>query len=362
MTQRTGFALGTFSIAGAPPFAGLVLDELVIALGALQPVAHSLGRVLAGSDINQLLAQWEPNLTTLRALVAALRTPEGAAALALAVPVAQLRVHAPLLPRQIYCGSANYRKHVIDLILDRPTSVDPNVPLEERRKYAEALMDHRAAHGKPYAFIKVPSCVVGPFDDVVLPFDMTQPDWELELGVIIGKTARRVPRARALEYVAGYTIGNDLTAREMLARPDMPGLGSDWLSAKCAPTFLPLGPYFIPAEFVPDPQNVQITLKLNGKTMQDESTGDMIFTVARLIEWLSTQVELQPGDLIMTGSPSGNGTHYNRYLQPGDVMEGSITGLGTQRNTCVAEALTDEQRLVRFQKPAKVLPAPTVKR
>jgi 2-keto-4-pentenoate hydratase/2-oxohepta-3-ene-1,7-dioic acid hydratase in catechol pathway len=362
MTPDSRYALGTFSIAGASPFAGLVLDESVIALSALQPVARSLGCVLSGTGINELLESWDSNAATLKSLVAALRTPAGAAALAHAVPVAQLRVHAPLLPRQIFCCSANYRKHVIDLILDRPTSVDPGVPLAERRQYAEALMDHRALHGKPYAFLKLPSCVTGPFDDVPLPFDMTQPDWELELGAVIGKTARRVPQARALGYVAGYVIGNDLTAREMLARPDIPGLGADWLSAKCAPGFLPLGPYLVPAEFVPDPQNLQITLKLNGKTMQDESTSDMIFNLARLIEWLSTQVELQPGDLVMTGSPSGNGTHYNRYLQPGDVMDGSITGLGTQRNTCVTESLTDAQRAVRYQKPEKVLAAPTVQR
>jgi 2,4-didehydro-3-deoxy-L-rhamnonate hydrolase len=362
MTPSSRYALGTFSIAGAPPFAGLVLGERVIALSALQPVARNLGCVLSGTDIIQLLAHWEANSAALRAVVTALHTREGAAALAVAVPVAQLIVHAPLLPRQIFCCSANYRKHVIDLILDRPTSVDPGVPLAERRQYAEALMDHRALHGKPYAFVKLPSCVTGPFDAVPLPFDMIQPDWELELGAVIGKTARRVSRARALDYVAGYAMGNDLTAREMLARPDIPGLGSDWLSAKCAPGFLPLGPYLVPTEFVPDPQNLQITLKLNGKTMQDESTSDMIFSLARLIEWLSTQVELQPGDLIMTGSPSGNGTHYDRFLQPGDIMEGSITGLGTQRNPCVAEALTDEQRQVRFQKPEKVLSAPTVKR
>jgi 2-keto-4-pentenoate hydratase/2-oxohepta-3-ene-1,7-dioic acid hydratase in catechol pathway len=93
----------------------------------------------------------------------------------------------------------------------------------------------------------------------------------------------------------------------------------------------------VPAAFVPDPQNLQITLKLNGQIMQDESTADMIFGVARIIEFLSTYVQLWPGDLIATGSPAGNGTHYNRFLSPGDIMEGSITGLGMQRNECLAE-------------------------
>ena len=114
-------------------------------------------------------------------------------------------------------------------------------------------------------------------------------------------------------------------------------MGADWISAKGAPSYLPTGPYLVPSSFVTDPQNLQITLRLNGQAMQNESTADMIFDVARIIEYLSTYVQLWPGDLIATGSPAGNGAHYNRFLKPGDVMEGSITGLGTQRNECVAE-------------------------
>ena len=165
--------------------------------------------------------------------------------------------------------------------------------------------------------------------------------------------ARRVPAARALDYVAGFTIGNDLTGREMLRRPDMPSMGHDWLAGNCAPTFLTLGPYIVPARFVGDPQRRQITLRLNGEVMQDESTADMIFPVARLIEWASTHVQLQPGDLLLTGSPSGNGTHYQRFLKPDDVIEGSITGLGVQRNRCVPEQVTAEQAGVRFQRVEK---------
>jgi 2,4-diketo-3-deoxy-L-fuconate hydrolase len=112
----------------------------------------------------------------------------------------------------------------------------------------------------------------------------------------------------------------------------------DWVASKCAPTYLPMGPYLVPAAFVPDPQSLRITLELNGQTMQDESTADMIFGVARLIETLSTFCLLQPGDLICTGSPAGNGMHYGRFLRPGDIVSGTITGLGTQKNPCVAEA------------------------
>jgi 2-keto-4-pentenoate hydratase/2-oxohepta-3-ene-1,7-dioic acid hydratase in catechol pathway len=144
-----------------------------------------------------------------------------------------------------------------------------------------------------------------------------------------------VSAADALQYVAGYTVVNDLTTRDRVFRPDMPSLGTDWLAGKNAPTFLPLGPWVVPARFVPDPMNLRITLRLNGDVMQDESTADMIFDVATLISHVSQITPLRPGDLLLTGSPAGNGAHYNRWLQPGDVMESAIEGLGVQRNRCV---------------------------
>jgi 2,4-diketo-3-deoxy-L-fuconate hydrolase len=185
--------------------------------------------------------------------------------------------------------------------------------------------------------------VTGPFDPIIVPFDAKKPDWELELGVVIGRHARRVSREHALAYVAGYTVVNDITLREKVFRrkTDSPELGMDFTVSKGAPSFLPMGPYLVPAAFIADPQKLRITLELNGKVMQDEETADMIFTVARLIEYLSADVELQPGDVICTGSPAGNGMHYNRFIQEGDVLEGSITGasidLGTQRNPCTVE-------------------------
>jgi 2,4-diketo-3-deoxy-L-fuconate hydrolase len=179
--------------------------------------------------------------------------------------------------------------------------------------------------------------VTGPYDPIILPRNAQQPDWELELAVVIGRRARHVRRDEALDYVAGYTIANDITNRDLVFRTDLKAIGTDWLRGKSMPSFLPMGPCLVPAAFAGDPQDLQITLKLNGQVMQDESTADMIFGVARLIEDLSSYVQLWPGDLIITGSPSGNGTHYNRYLRPGDVIESSITGLGMQRNECIAE-------------------------
>jgi 2,4-diketo-3-deoxy-L-fuconate hydrolase len=168
-------------------------------------------------------------------------------------------------------------------------------------------------------------------------------DWELELGLVIGRRARFVSRAEALQYVAGYMVVNDLTIRERVNRKDAKEMGMDWVAAKCAPTALPTGPYLVPARFVGDPQQLHLTLRHNGRTMQDEGTDDMIFDCARLIESLSKLLVLQPGDLICTGSPAGNGIHHGVLLRAGDVLEGTITGplvsLGTQRNRCVPEVI-----------------------
>jgi 2-keto-4-pentenoate hydratase/2-oxohepta-3-ene-1,7-dioic acid hydratase in catechol pathway len=198
-------------------------------------------------------------------------------------------------------------------------------------------MDERAKNALPYCFLKLPSCVVGPEDAVVLPRNVEKPDWELELGVVIGRRSRHVTAAEAMDHVAGYAVVNDVTAREHIFRRDAGAIGADWLSGKCFPTFLPFGPMIVPKQFVPNPYDLNIRLSVNGKVYQDETTADMMIDIARQIEYLSDRVELLPGDLICTGSPYGNGSAFGVYLQPGDVMEGTITGLGTLRNPCVAE-------------------------
>jgi 2-keto-4-pentenoate hydratase/2-oxohepta-3-ene-1,7-dioic acid hydratase in catechol pathway len=247
-----------------------------------------------------------------------------------------LRVLAPVEPRQVFQSGANYRQHVIDLEVAHRPKGDPRT-VEEARAEIAAIMDRRAAEDLPYVFIGLPSSVTGPYDDLVLPAWAEKPDWELELAVVIGRRAFRVSEDEALGHVAGYTIANDLTDRATVFRRDMPAIGTDWLRCKNAPGFTPLGPWLVPAEFVADPGKLQVTLKLNGETMQDESTADMLFGVARLISFISESAELLPGDLLLTGSPAGNGMHWGRLLRDGDVMEGSITGLGVQRTRCVAE-------------------------
>lgn len=282
-------------------------------------------------DVLTLLDQWDTAFPKLYAIAA---SGEGS------VPLDEAALAAPYQPRQIFCTGANYRKHVIGLIMGDPsmrTPGDEEISDEERRARAEQVMDERAKATLPYCFIKLPSCVVGPNDAVVLPRNVVKPDWELELGVVIGKRTRHVSPDEAMGHVAGYVVVNDVTAREHIFRRDAGALGADWLSGKCFPTFLPFGPMVVPRQFVADPYDLTIRLSVNGKVYQDESTRDMLIGIERQIAYLSERVELMPGDVICTGSPYGNGSAFGVFLQPGDLMEGSITGLGTQRNPCVAE-------------------------
>lgn len=317
MSEPTTFALGTFADAAGRRFPGLVAGERV------RDLSDRFPSVLA------VVEHWDEALPELRALA-------GEAGEAHGIPLAELSIQAPIAPRQVFHAGANYRQHVIDLEVAHRPPDDPRTEDEARAEVAQ-LMDRRAAEDLPYVFIGLPSAIGGPDDEVVLPAWAAKPDWELELAVVIGREARRVTTDEALDYVAGYTIANDLTDRATVFRRDMPAIGTDWLRSKNAPGFTPLGPYLVPAEFVDDPQKLQVTLKLNGDTMQDESTSDMLFGVARLIAAISETATLLPGDLVLTGSPSGNGIHWGRLLRDGDVMEGSITGLGVLRTRCVAE-------------------------
>ncbi|MER6987573.1 fumarylacetoacetate hydrolase family protein [Saccharopolyspora hirsuta] len=315
---RNPFALGTFA-GGGREFPGLVVGDRVLDLSAAPDVpATVLG----------IVERWAELLPRLAELAAGADLPSHA--------VDELSVRAPLQPRQVVQAGANYRTHVIDLAV-KHAELGAGRTEEQVRAETAAMMDRRAAEGAPYLFLGLPSAVAGPYDDVVLPAGSEKHDWELELAAVIGRRAFRVGRDEALEHVAGYTIVNDLTTRDLVFRRDMPEIGTDWLRAKNAPGFLPTGPWLVPATGV-DPSDLRVTLELNGRTMQDESTADMIFDVAALVAAASQTFPLLPGDLVLTGSPAGNGMHHGRLLRPGDVVEGTITGLGTQRTRCVAES------------------------
>ncbi len=344
---RSQFALGSFSIAGAEPFPGVVFDDQVLAIEALRAASQRLSVAMPpSSSLFDLLQDWPSSIASLHVLIEALRTnPDRyAPELNLLTPISCLKVHAPVdRPRQVLCCGANYFRHVVDLIVAAGPGGTPgteDVAIDQLRKHAERLMKQRAATGEPYMFSKPAATITGPYEPVILPQGALQPDWELELAVVIGRPARHVARADALDYVAGYTVANDITNRDKVwRRDDMKAMGTDWIASKSCASYLPLGPFMIPAVFVGNPQALRLELKLNGETKQSESTSDMIFDVARQIEYLSSQLQLYPGDVICTGSPAGNGSHHKRFLRPGDVLEASITGLGNQRNECI-----DEQR------------------
>ncbi|WP_312854716.1 fumarylacetoacetate hydrolase family protein [Agromyces agglutinans] len=244
---------------------------------------------------------------------------------------------APVEPRQVLQTGANYRTHVIDLVVAGRAAEDPR-PVEELREWAAEMMDRRAREGIPYFFIGLPAAVVGDDDELVLPEYSEQHDWELELAVVIGKPAFRVGPAEAMDHVAGYTIVNDITTRDLVFRQDMKEIGTDWYRAKNAPGFLPTGPFLVPAPFVEDPGALRLRLDLNGRTMQDATTDDLLFGLPALISAASRNMPLLPGDLLLTGSPAGNGIVHGRMLRDGDVMTATIEGLGTQVVRCRAEA------------------------
>lgn len=335
------FRLGTFSVAGCAPFAGIEVTGKVLPLRASDSYLTAMTAALKGADsMLGILEEWPHNFPVLQRIADAMHSGNDAALAAGAMSLDKLTFHPPVnKPRNIYCAGANYKKHVVDIIVAQTTSETASMTPEQRRAWGTRKMDERIANGTPYFFCKPQSTVIGPFDTVILPADVKTPDWELELGVVIGRRARRVRRENALDYVAGYMVVNDITTRERVNRKDgdVKEMGMNWVLSKGSPTYLPTGPFLLPAQFAGSPQHLLITLKLNGETMQNERTDDMIFSVATLIEHLSAACELLPGDLICSGSPAGNGMHYGRFLRHGDVLEGTITGMGTQRNSCVAE-------------------------
>ena len=198
--------------------------------------------------------------------------------------------------------------------------------------------DHAAESGQPVPeqpviFMKATSAVVGAFDDVVIPPGSEKTDWEVELGVVIGDTARNVSRKAALAHVAGYLVVNDVSERAFQFDH-----GGQWVKGKSCDTFAPLGPWLVTRDEIADPQALSMWLEVNGHRYQNGNTRTMIFDVATLVSHISRYMTLEPGDVISTGTPPGVGLGQKPpvYLKPGDVMELGIAGLGTQRQRAVA--------------------------
>lgn len=222
------------------------------------------------------------------------------------VDAAGLRVGAPIArPGKIVCIGLNYSDH--------------------------AAESGAAVPDEPVVFMKAPNTMVGPDDEVLVPRGSVKTDWEIELAVVIGRTARYLDsRAAALDVIAGYAISNDVSEREFQLER-----GGQWDKGKSCETFNPLGPWLVTADEVGDPQDLAMRLWVNGEQRQDGNSKNMIFDVAEIVRYLSQFMVLEPGDLINTGTPAGValGMPDHPYLRTGDVMELEIEGLGRQRQT-----------------------------
>jgi 2-keto-4-pentenoate hydratase/2-oxohepta-3-ene-1,7-dioic acid hydratase in catechol pathway len=301
--------------------AGLLIGERVYPYGPqlgdlLQLDMHDL-------TVTELIGQWERFGPQLREaagrIVAATVSLPGFA-------LDEVSLLAPMLPRTIYGAGANYYDHVaeMDRAFNMPPSPDPH-----------------AVSGAPWHFIKAPSCsvVAGTGERVTLPPYSRCVDWEAELAVVIGRPARNVTIQDALSYVAGYTVANDLSLRDVFVR-DYIGVHSpfhfDWISQKCWEGSCPLGPWITPAEDIPNVQSLGIKLWRNGELRQASTTGEMIFSVAEQIAFLSSRVTLYPGDVILSGTPAGVGMPHNQFIEPGDEIEVWIEQVGTLKTTFTA--------------------------
>ncbi len=186
---------------------------------------------------------------------------------------------------------------------------------------------------EPILFSKASSALSGPYDPVIIPKDSEKTDWETELGVVIGAPTEHVAQKDVFDVISGYCLINDVSERAFQIER-----GGQWIKGKSAPTFGPTGPWLVTKDEIADPQNLSMQLSVNGETKQNSNTSDMIFSVVEIVSYMSRFMALQPGDIIATGTPEGVGMGQKppRFLRPGDVMELSIDGLGSQRQDVVA--------------------------
>jgi len=223
-------------------------------------------------------------------------------------PVSEVRLHAPLLnPPRIFAIGLNYRDHAIESGMELPTS--------------------------PVVFFKLPTAIVGPGEPIVLPINSTQPDYEAEFAFVIGHGGFRISADDAMKHVYGYTIVNDVSAR------DVQFASTQWSMSKCFPTFCPLGPAIVTADEIADPHNLSIKLSIDGEQLQNSNTSKLVFKIPELIEYLSSITPLLPGDIVSTGTPPGVGLGRTpkRWLRPGETVTVTVEGLGALTNPVVAE-------------------------
>ncbi|EJE49515.1 2-keto-4-pentenoate hydratase/2-oxohepta-3-ene-1,7-dioic acid hydratase [Acidovorax sp. CF316] len=300
------YMAGTGSTA---PRMGLVVDNAVYdaqtAVQAVTPAAPPMP-----AELGALLAGWDASAATLQSLEsAALAIREGR----IQPPRQEGALSVPYAPARIFATASNYYEHAAEM----------GTQLAAR------------SESSPYIFMKAETSVTPTKTAVVMPASTMKLDWEVELAVVIGRGGRNIALQDAYAHIAGYTVINDVSARDLTRRTDYP-FSHDWFRGKSFDTFAPLGPWFVPRDCVGDPMDLRMQLTVNGESMQDASTKGMIFNIAEQIAYLSSILTLKPGDLIATGTPTGVGMGRGLFLKPGDVMVASIAQIGAIENHVTA--------------------------
>jgi 2-keto-4-pentenoate hydratase/2-oxohepta-3-ene-1,7-dioic acid hydratase in catechol pathway len=323
MAKSAGYKIATYQ-SGDGGRAGLVVEDKVFDAAALTGKA-------AYASVLGILADWRAADALLRKAAAGVGKNSGkrggnsrGKSGRKSQPLAKTKLLAPVrFPSAIYCAGSNYADHAAEMAArdNRPAPPDPHT------------LGLKAWH-----FLKATRALADPGTRVKISGYCEQMDWEVELAAVIGRTAKDVPRDKALGYVAGYTIANDLSARDRGRRANMPDASPfkwDWTKHKTFDGSCPLGPWIVPASDVGDPQKLGLKLWVNGVLKQDSNTSEMIFTLAEQIEQLSAGMTLHPGDIILTGTPAGVGAGRGEFLKAGDVVKLWIEKIGEIENRMV---------------------------
>ncbi|MFP6830171.1 MAG: fumarylacetoacetate hydrolase family protein [Gammaproteobacteria bacterium] len=335
------FKLGTFEVDGAQRIGIVLRDQLIVELDAANEELQRDPRypnVTMPDDMTALIGQYEYGLKfRLYEIVTDLvnnASLEGSARPGFVHDLDDVRTLAPLMPGKMLNAAVNFYSHV----------GEANTP-EEQRAAAER---RRASRGIPYLFIKpTEGAVIGQGDAVVIPYGRDRIDWEVELAIVIGRTAKYISAADAENYIFGYMVSIDISDRG--GRPPDSRPGSDWLVGKGHDTFAPLGPWIVPKEFYGDPMvRLSQRLEVDGDVMQEAGPGDMIHSIYELLEYGSSIVTLFPGDVVNNGTSGGTGAGTavrgaQQFLQPGQTIVASIEGIGTLTLPVVDEQAPPER-------------------
>ena len=286
-------------------------------------------------DVSALLVGWDDHFEAIAELVAWMGevTVDDERIAPHVTSLDRLDLRAPLpRPSKMLYSAQNYPDHVEEMRRARQAGFNA-APIDEDRDFRGDKSTSR-----PYLFFKAPSALCGARDDIVMPEgERPDVDWEVEMAVAIGRPAKKVRAEDALAFMAGFMTTNDISCRTLLFRPDRERLRSDWLACKSHDTFAPMGPLFVPRQFVANHLDLRLHLSVNGETRQDGNTGKLIFSPAEQIEYASHLMTLLPGDIISTGTPGGVGQGTGEFLRPGDVVEAEVEGLGRLRNRCIGQ-------------------------